>query len=73
MSLIIERFLSCDGNCGLNYGVDNRTRSSKQLRKDATKDGWWFIKGKDYCGNCRQRKNARSGYNRLSESIGYKP
>lgn len=50
--IVIETFLICDGNCGTNFGVDDRQRNAKQQRKFAARDGWQLIAGKDYCPNC---------------------
>ena len=55
MSLVIERFLSCD-DCGDTYGVDHRSSTAKECRTSAKDDGWSFNKGMDYCEDCTERK-----------------
>ena len=52
MSVIIERFLNCDGNCGETYGVDTRCLTGAKHREDAKEWGWHYSKGKDYCPKC---------------------
>jgi hypothetical protein len=54
MSLIVEKFLICDGGCGENFGVDDRShwKSAKQLRESAARSDWTFKNGKDYCPIC---------------------
>lgn len=56
MSLVIERFLLCDGNhsphCEESYGVDDREQSTETQRSRAKKAGWLFRNGKDFCPAC---------------------
>lgn len=56
MSLVIERFLMCDGNCGNNFGVDIRheTNTTAKLRRNARGHGWLFKAGEDFCPDCRK-------------------
>lgn len=62
MALIIESFLSCDGGCNTNYGVDCRSYNGKQHRSSAKKAGWGYYGGKDYCPEC-YRALAEKGFN----------
>lgn len=55
MSLVIERFLICDGECGRNYGVDFRNCSTSFIRKSARQDGWTKKGSKDYCDECSRK------------------
>jgi hypothetical protein len=52
MSLIVERFLMCDGACGENFGVDDAQQSAETQRKRARENGWTFKGGKDFCPVC---------------------
>uniref|UniRef100_A0A6M3JMN0 Uncharacterized protein n=1 Tax=viral metagenome TaxID=1070528 RepID=A0A6M3JMN0_9ZZZZ len=54
--LITEKFLICDG-CSETYGADARESTGAQHRKSAHEyDGWVYIQGKDYCGECKPNK-----------------
>lgn len=57
MSIVVETFLSCDGenasrHCIGQFGVDNRHLTGAQHRNDAKLEGWKLIKGKDICPEC---------------------
>lgn len=57
MSIVIETFLLCDTpQCGETYGVDNRWQTGRNHRIQAKKEGWSFIKGKDYCEKCTKNR-----------------
>lgn len=61
MSLVIEKFITCDGNaedCLNSFGVDDRAQahSISLMRKEAKDEGWTFKNGKDYCPNCKPTK-----------------
>lgn len=56
MSIVIETFIMCDGGCGYAHGVDDRSKTGKQQRESAKRDGWLFIKGRDYCPDCGVRR-----------------
>jgi hypothetical protein len=54
VSLVVERFLICDGeNCGENFGVDSRQWPTEKLRCSAKESGWIYRNGKDYCPGCQ--------------------
>jgi hypothetical protein len=59
MSLVIERFLICDG-CGENFGVDNRHKTGGQHRIEAKRHGWGHYvssgKNQDLCESCKPKK-----------------
>lgn len=59
MSMMIERFLVCDGeDCGETYGVDDHYRDAKEHRQHAKKAGWTYRNGKDYCEVCSAARNS---------------
>jgi hypothetical protein len=67
MSLVVERFLICDGidgkkrslDCEENFGVDSRSSSTKQQRQSAKKNGWHTNGQHDWCPACyRVRKES---------------
>lgn len=52
MSIVTETFLMCD-HCFKNFGVDNRSQTAAQHRKNSRENGWKTGKrGKDYCDKC---------------------
>jgi len=51
--IVVETFLICDGDCGINFGVDNRYLNGRQHRQLAHECGWVKIKNKDYCPDCK--------------------
>jgi len=55
--IVIETFLSCDGSCGRNFGIDNRSLPAKEQRNQSHWNGWVTIKGKDYCPDCKPLKS----------------
>lgn len=59
MSLVVERFLICDG-CFENFGVDTRhqLQTVSRLREESKLNGWKHKKGKDYCGVCLNGKSS---------------
>lgn len=56
MSAVIERFLICDGGCGMDIGVDNRADTIAEHRRVARSEGWACYSGKDFCPACRKRR-----------------
>ena len=57
MSLIVEKFLTCDG-CGDCYCADElRNDTAKVQRIEAKSDGWIYKRGKDYCEECKMSPN----------------
>ena len=48
--------MTCDGDCGENFGVDTRSRTGWEQRKAAKLNGWVYSGGKDYCPNCKKKK-----------------
>jgi len=65
--IIKETFLICDGGCGFNFGVDNRSRNSSEQRKAASLNGWIYSGNKDLCPNCRPKR--KDGQNPKSHII----
>jgi hypothetical protein len=65
MSLVIERFLICNGdNCESSTGDGNRHHPNAFiLRLEAKKDGWHVGLIKDLCPEC---------YNKLKKEMGNK-
>jgi hypothetical protein len=61
MSLIIEIFITCDV-CGENFGVDTRQRKGGEQRANAKNNGWLYSGNKDYCPNCRPKRNEGQNY-----------
>lgn len=59
MSAVIETFLICDGNCGRNFGVDNRHETAAQHRESAKQAGWRYVNGKDFCPECFPKAEKR--------------
>jgi len=62
MSLVVEKFINCDGNsvnCVENFGVDLRNSKNNQtlwsLRKGSADNGWIVFKNKDYCPECKEQ------------------
>lgn len=53
MGVVIETFLQCD-SCGDTFGVDNRSDTGKEHRKNAKGNGWVYSGGKDYCNYCKK-------------------
>ena len=53
MSLVIERFLMCDGyECDEQYGIDAQYKNGIEHRNDAKKEGWHYCKDEDFCPVC---------------------
>lgn len=67
MSIVIETFLVCDGNCGTNFGVDDRTQTGKTHRLRAKYNGWKVYNGKDYCPECLKLKRLERNTNQEKE------
>ena len=55
MSAVIEKFIVCD-ECGETFGVDSREQTITQTRQDAHEDGWITRGSKDYCEDCKKRR-----------------
>lgn len=51
MSIVTEKYISCDG-CGYNAADVNRQSSGIEQRKALKAEGWHQVKGKDYCPTC---------------------
>lgn len=51
--IVTKVFLICD-TCGKTYAAgDDGESSSKEVRKDAKRDGWVHKYGSDFCENCK--------------------
>jgi len=68
MSVVVETFLVCDGNCGENFGIDFRSLTANEHRKIAKENGWICKNGKDYCPVCA-KKNSQPVNNTKKRSI----
>jgi hypothetical protein len=55
MSLIIHRFLLCNG-CGRAYGVDKKCLPTDEHRKNAREEGWATNGQHDYCPTCKEER-----------------
>lgn len=60
MAIITETFISCD-NCGVNFGVDDRTVTGMHQRQRARNNGWVYSYNKDLCPDCRPKR--KDGHN----------
>jgi len=70
MSLVIERFLKCDGpGCDKTFGIDMRHMSASKHRTEAKKEGWRIRDGKDYCPKCTRKRDALNKRSRLAGSM----
>jgi len=56
--LIKETYLICDGGCGATFGTDDKSHGFAEQRLRARAAGWSRGDGKDWCPECRAKKNA---------------
>lgn len=67
--LIVETFISCDGNCGKNFGVDQRSNNGMEQRYHAKRNGWAYVNGEEYCHECYKKlKEANKELRRLGNN-----
>jgi hypothetical protein len=66
MSLIVERFLICDGDCSpdnleKNFGVDDRVnwRNAFELRRLSRVSGWTSSGTYDFCPKCSKKRKSK--------------
>ena len=58
MSIVIETILFCDG-CGENGWGDERHFSAKYQRESNRQEGWVQRGSKDFCPNCKDKKEVK--------------
>lgn len=58
--IVVETFIICDGNCGTNFGVDNRNMNGAYHRGKAKMNGWKYVNGKDFCPECWNNKTLKT-------------
>lgn len=56
MSCTIDTIIACD-ECGYNANGDDRHCTASQIR--ATRSGWVYRNGKDYCPECAAKLGLR--------------
>lgn len=56
---VIETLIFCDG-CNENCGGDDRGHTAKHIRHSrALHDGWVYVRGKDYCQKCAEKRGIK--------------
>ena len=53
MSVVIETHIQCDGrHCPETFGLDDRSKTAGQHRKEFKFESWTNRGGRDYCPDC---------------------